>query len=238
MTDLAASVRARLLGYARAQRLEFQSVLVRYGVERLLARIAGSPHADRFVLKGAQLLLAHATHAYRPTRDLDLLGFGSDDADDLVRVFREICGTPVEPDGLRFDASSVSGEAIRETATYGGVRVKLLATLERARIPLQVDVGFGDVITPMAEIVRFPVLLGGPAPTLRGYPLATVVAEKLESLTQLGLATSRMKDLYDLWHILRTFDLNRDEVRAAIVRTFEHRGTAWSDASGCARMPT
>ncbi len=226
MTDLAASVRARLLGYARAQRLEFQSVLVRYGVERLLARIAGSPHADRFVLKGAQLLLARAADVHRPTRDLDLLGFGSDDADDLVRVFREICDTPVEPDGLRFDASTVTGEAIRETATYGGVRVKLLATLERARIPLQVDIGFGDVITPMAEVVRFPVLLGGPAPTLLGYPLATVVAEKLESLTQLGLATSRMKDLYDLWYILRTFELNREEVGAAIVRTFEHRGTA------------
>ena len=146
--------------------------------------------------------------------------------DDLVRVFREICGTPVDPDGLWFDASSVTGAAIRETATYGGVRVKLLATLERARIPLQVDVGFGDVITPTAEIVRFPVLLGGPAPTLRGYPLATVVAEKLESLTQLGLATSRMKDLYDVWHVLCTFDSNPDDVRAAIVRTFEHRGTA------------
>jgi hypothetical protein len=99
-----------------------------------------------------------------------LLGFGSDDADDLVRVFREICGTTVEPDGLWFDASSVTGEVIRETATYGGVRVKLLATLERARIPLQVDVEFGDVITPMAEVVRSPVLLGGPAPTLRGRP--------------------------------------------------------------------
>jgi hypothetical protein len=134
VTDLAASVRARLLGYARAQRLEFQSVLVRNGIERLLARLAGSPHADRFVLKGAQLLLARAAHAYRPTRDLDLLGFGSDDADDLVRVFREICGTTVEPDGLWFDASSVTGEVIRETATYEGVRVKLLATLERARI--------------------------------------------------------------------------------------------------------
>ena len=129
MTDLAASVRARLLDYARARRLEFQSVLVRYGVERLLVRIAGSPHTDRFVLKGAQLLLARAADVYRPTRDLGLLGFGSDDADDLVRVFREICGTPVQPDGLRFDASSVTGEAIRETATYGGVRVKQLATL-------------------------------------------------------------------------------------------------------------
>ena len=143
-----------------------------------------------------------------------------------MRVFREICGTPVEPDGLRFDASTVRGETIREGATYGGVRLKLLATLERARIPLQVDVGFGDAITPMAEVVRFPVLLGGPAPTLRGYPLATVVAEKLESLTRLGLATSRMKDLYDLWHVLRAFDLDGDEVRTAIARTFDRRGTA------------
>lgn len=228
MKDLAASVRTRLRNHARAHRQEFQSVLVRYGIERLLFRLTNSPHGQRFVLKGAQLLLVHAAEPHRPTRDLDLLGFGGDDANDLVLVFREVCETPVEPDGLVFDAATVTAEAIRETATYGGVRVKLLATLERARVPLQVDVGFGDVITPGAELVRFPVLLGGPPPTLRGYPLATVIAEKLESLTQLGLATSRMKDLYDIWFILCTYDLNRDQVRAAIIRTFDNRGTPFT----------
>lgn len=226
MTDVAASVRARLLNHARAQRIEFQSVLTRFGVERLLHRLSISPYADRFVLKGAQLLLVHAAEPHRPTKDLDLLGLGSDDAQDVARVFREICAVPVTPDGLAFDTRSVTAEAIRENARYGGVRVRLTATLERARIPLQVDVGFGDVVTPTTERIAFPVLLGGPAPTLQGYPLATVIAEKLETLTQLGLATSRMKDLYDLWHVLSTFELEEDDVRAAIARTFHRRGTA------------
>lgn len=241
--DVAASVRARLLNHARAQKLEFQSVLARYGVERLLYRLSISQHADGFVLKGAQLLLVHTAEPHRPTKDLDLLHVGSDDAWDVEQVFRDIAEVPVAPDGLAFDAPSVTTEVLRETARYGGVRVKLMARLERARIPLQVDVGFGDVVMPATEPVSFPVLLGGPAPILQGYPLATVVAEKLESLAQLGLATSRMKDLYDLWHILRTFDLRKDDVQAAILRTFQRRGTPveaqrstftetfWTDAS-------
>ena len=243
MKDVAASTRARLLNIARAQRLEFQSVLTRYGIERLLYRLSVSPHADRFVLKGAQLLLVYAAEPHRPTKDLDLLGLGSDDTDDVAQVVREVCAVPVADDGLAFAAGSVRAAAIRETTRYVGVRVSLMATLERARIPLQVDVGFGDVITPAAERISFPVLLGGPVPILKGYPLATVVAEKLETLTQLGLATSRMKDLYDLWHSLRTFDLREEDVRAAIVQTFHRRGTTveampvaltetfWKDAS-------
>jgi predicted nucleotidyltransferase component of viral defense system len=228
--NVAASVRARLLNHARANRQAFQSVLVRYGVERLLYRLSVSPYVDGFVLKGAQLLLVHAAEPHRPTKDLDLLGFGSDDPDDLVRVFREVCQAPAEHDGLTFDAAGVTAEVIREASNYGGVRVRLVATLDGARIPLQVDVGFGDVVTPGAELVRFPVLLGGPAARLRAYPLATVVAEKLESLTQLGLATSRMKDLYDLWYIIETFDVRGDEVREAVTRTFERRGTPFEPA--------
>jgi predicted nucleotidyltransferase component of viral defense system len=223
--DVAASVRARLLGLARAQRLEFQSLLTRYGIERLLYRLSISTHADRFVLKGAQLLLVHAAEPHRPTKDLDLLGLGSDDTEDVAQAFTEVCAVPVAHDGLTFDAVSVRAAVIRETARYGGVRVRLMATLERARIPLQVDVGFGDVVTPATERIEFPVLLDGPAPSLQGYPLVTVVAEKLETLTQLGLATSRMKDVYDLWHILRTFELPDDHVRVAVTRTFERRGT-------------
>lgn len=143
----------------------------------------------------------------------------------MAEVFREVSAVPVTPDGLVFDASSVTAAAIRETARYGGVRVKLSATLEGARIPLQVDVGFGDVVTPAAERASCPVLLAGPAPTLQGYPLATVVAERLESSTHLGLASSHVKDLYDLWHILRTYDPRTDDVRAAIVHTFRRRDT-------------
>lgn len=243
MKDNAASTRARLLNIARAQRLEFQSLLTRYGIERLLYRLSVSPHADRFVLKGAQLLLAHAAVPHRPTKDLDVLGLGNEDPDAVAQAFRDLCAVPVTDDALAFASDSVRAAVIRKTARYGGVRVNLMATLERARIPLQIDVGFGDVVTPAAERISFPILLDGPAPILKGYPLATVVAEKLETLTQLGLATSRMKDLYDLWHTLRTFDLKEDDVRAAIAQTFQRRRTTieatpvalseafWMDAS-------
>jgi len=243
MKDIAASVRARLLNLARAERLEFQSVLTRYGIERLLYRLSISQHAERFVLKGAQLLSVHTVAPHRPTKDVDLLGLGNDDANDVAQVFRDLCISPVAPDGLAFDPGSVRAAVIRENARYGGVHIGLTATLERARIRLHVDVGFGDVVTPATESITFPVLLGEPAPRLQGYPLATVIAEKLEAMTQLGLATSRMKDLYDLWHILRTFNLPGDDVRTAIRNTFTRRGTPleapptalteafWTDAS-------
>lgn len=235
MNPTAASVRDRLRNLVRERPQEFQAVLVRYGIERLLARLAASTHADRFVLKGAQLLLVHQAAPHRPTKDLDLLDLGSGDADALAAVFREVCDANVPDDGLSFHATSVAAEPIRENARYGGVRIRLLATLDRARVPLQVDVGFGDVVTPAADLVTFPVLLGGSAPVLRGYPLATVVAEKLESLASLGLATSRMKDLYDVWHIFRTFHLDHEEARTAIEATFRRRGTrldATADALG------
>jgi hypothetical protein len=187
--------------------------------------------------------LVHTVEPHRPTKDVDLLGLGSDDSDDVAQVFRDVCTVSVIPDGLAFDSGSVRAAVIRENARYGGVRIGLTAALELARIRLQVDVGFGDVVTPATESITFPVLLGEPAPRLQGYPLATVVAEKLEALIQIGLATSRMKDLYDLWHILRTFDLPGDVVRKAIRNTFTRRGTPleapptaltkafWADAS-------
>lgn len=243
MSTSPASFRDRLRQLVREEPQAFQSVLVRYGVERLLFRLSVSAHANRFVLKGAQVLLVYQGAPHRPTKDLDLLALGDDDVDDLASVFRDVCNTPVESDGLTFHPTSVNAETIRESARDGGVRVKLLATLDRARIPLQVDVGFGDVVTPPADRITFPTLLDGAAPTMRGYPLATVIAEKLESLTLLGLGTSRMKDLYDLWHVLRTFDVPTDHVRDAISATFERRGTRieatpvaltsafWDDAS-------
>ena len=225
MKDVAASVRARLLNLARAERLEFQSVLTRYGIDRLLYRLSISQHADRFAPKGAQLLLVHTVEPHRPAKDLDLLGLGSDDSDDVAQVFRDACTVSVAPDGLEFDVDSVRAAVIRENVRYGGVRVGLTATLECTRIPLQIDVGFGDVLTPGTERIAFRVLLGEPAPILQAHPLATVVAERLETLTQFGLATSRMKDLYDLLHILRTFELSGNDVRTAIKHTFARRAT-------------
>jgi Nucleotidyl transferase AbiEii toxin, Type IV TA system len=222
---LVRSVRQRLFNYARHQREDFQLVLSRYGVERLLYRLSRSAHRDAFVLKGAMLFQVWGEELYRPTRDLDLLGRGNNSLDHLATVFREICAMAVEDDGLTFDPALVRATLIKEGAEYEGVRVRLRATLGETRIPVQVDVGFGDAITPEPEQVTFPALLEFPAPVVRAYPLETVVAEKYEAMVDLGATNSRMKDFYDLWMLSRVCSFDGVRLSTAIQRTFQRRGT-------------
>ncbi len=224
--NIGASVRARLLDRARAERSDFQILLTRYALERLLYRLSVSPHRDRFVLKGAMLFVTWVADPFRPTRDLDLLGHGDADAVAIAETFRAICAQPVADDGVTFDVAALTAAPIREEIEYGGVRVRTTATIAGARIAIQVDIGFGDAITPAAIEIDYPALLDGPAPHLRAYPVETVVAEKFEALVTLGVANSRLKDFYDLWVISRTFELRRVTLREAVRRTFERRGTA------------
>ena len=223
--DIGASVRARLLDRARAERSDFQVLLTRYALERLLYRLSVSPHRDRFVLKGAMLFVTWVADPFRPTRDLDLLGYGDDGAESIADTFRAICAQPVADDGVRFDVAALSAAPIRGATEYGGVRVRTTATIAGASISIQVDIGFGDVITPAVLEIDYPVLLDAPVPHLRAYPVETVVAEKFEALVTLGVANSRLKDFYDLWVISRTFQLRRSALVEAIQRTFERRGT-------------
>lgn len=224
--NVAASVRARLKNHANEAKQDFNLVLTRYGLERLLYRLSVSRQSSSFLLKGALLFSLWYDTPHRPTRDADLLGFGPDDIPSAVATFREICTIEVE-DGITFDPQSVKGEQIRKDAGYGGVRIDLQATLDGARIRLQVDIGFGDVVTPAPEQIRYPVILDDqPAPQLRAYPKYTVVAEKFEALCKLGMANSRMKDYFDLWVLLRTGDLDPKQLRSAIEATFARRGTA------------
>jgi predicted nucleotidyltransferase component of viral defense system len=224
--NVAASVRQRLLTLARAQGEDFQLVLTRYGLERLLYRVSESPHRKVFVLKGALLFRLWSNQLHRPTKDLDLLGYGKLSIERFEQIFREVCGQAVEDDGLRFDANSVHGERIREEQEYEGLRIHCVALLERARVPLQIDIGLGDVITPATVAVQFPTLLDFPAPVLRAYPRETVVAEKYQAMVVLGIANSRMKDFYDLWFLARQFVFTGPTLSAAIRATFERRKTA------------
>ena len=163
---------------------------------------------------------------HRPTRDADLLGFGPDDVESAVNAFREICQIEVD-DGISFDAASVQGAAIRKEAGYGGVRIDLRATLDGARIALQVDIGFGDAVTPGAQAISYPVLLNDfPAPQLRSYPKCTVVAEKFHAICLLGMANTRMKDYFDLWVLMTEGTQDLVELRRAIAATFERRKLA------------
>ncbi|MBS0513890.1 MAG: nucleotidyl transferase AbiEii/AbiGii toxin family protein [Proteobacteria bacterium] len=221
----AASIRARLKNQVDATRGDYNLLLTRYGLERLLYRLSVSAHAQNFVLKGAMLLALWYDVPQRPTRDADLLGFGADDIESIAKVFREICAIKVD-DAIEFDAQSVQTSRIRHDAGYGGVRVEIGAMLDRARIKLQVDIGFGDVVTPAASEVTYPVLLDDlPAPRLRAYPKYTVIAEKFQALCVLGLANSRMKDYFDMWLLTSGSDVEAGVLAKAISATFVRRKT-------------
>lgn len=223
--DVGASVRARLLRLARERGEDFQLLLTRYANERLLYRLAQSPHGSRFVLKGAALFTLWTGRPHRVTRDLDLLGFGDPSEAELRKVFAEVLSLDVGDDGVAFDPESLDIGLIREDQAYGGIRVVTTARVTTARVRLQIDVGFGDAITPAAITVDFPALLDFPAPRLSAYPRETVVAEKLEAMVQLGLANSRMKDFYDLVVLSRLFDFDGELLARAIGATFERRKT-------------
>ena len=224
--DLAASVRGRLLNHARESRDELQLVLMRYGLERLLYRLSQSDYAGEFVVKGAMLFLVWTGETHRSTKDLDLLALKSASTAHLEAVFRQVSKLTVADDGLSFLPDTVTAEPIRENDIYQGVRVTLEARLGHAKIPLQVDIGFGDVVTPKAGKITFPTLLDFPAPKVSVYPKETAIAEKFEIMVKLGLANSRMKDYYDIWTLCREFDFDGGPLSNAIRATFRRRQTA------------
>ena len=219
------SVRARLRNVAAHRGEDFQRVLQRYGIERFLYRLSRSPYADRFVLKGAALFLTWGDEAHRPTQDVDLLSFGPAEVPELVAIMRGIVATAVEDDGLSFPDELVRGAPIKVGQRYEGVRIELLALLERTRIHIQVDVGFGDALVPAPIPGAFPTLLDQPAPQLRLYARETVVAEKFHAVVSLGILNSRMKDFYDLWFLSHAFAFDGDRLCPALRATFDRRGT-------------
>ncbi len=223
--NLAKSVKDRLLKLARAEGKVFDVVLVRFALERLLYRLSLSAHRDRFVLKGGMLVTVWLDDDNRVTRDADFLGHGEADADRLVADFQEIMSVDVD-DGLVFDVDNLSATAIREEMEYGGTRLKTVAYLEKTRIPITIDIGFGDAMADPTRQLDYPTLLDLPAPNIRTYPPATVIAEKFQAIVVLGIANGRMKDFYDLWAIPRSIDVPDEELDAALAATFARRETA------------
>ncbi len=223
--NLAASVRQRLTNLARERGEDFGLMLTQFGLERLLYRLSLSEHGATFLLKGAMLLRVWTHEEFRPTRDVDLLGSGDPSLERLAAVFRDVCHVEVPPDGIRFDPASIVAERIKEDADYEGVRVTMLSYLEQARIPLQVDIGFGDVVTPAPMALEYPTLLDFPPPHIRAYPRETIVAEKLEAAVKLAMANSRMKDFYDLTVLAERFSFDGSVLAGAIRNTFARRGT-------------
>jgi hypothetical protein len=235
-SNIAASVRQRLLNLSQKRGEEFQSLLVRYTNERLIYRLAVSAHADDFILKGAMLLYAWSPYPFRATQDVDLLGRGKITAERLADVFRGLCTAEVADDGLVFQTDSVRVGLIRQEDEYGGFRVKLQARLTSARIDLQVDVGVGDTVT-RPSLIDYPTLLDLPAPRLRAYSREASIAEKFHAMVDHGLENSRMKDFFDVWALSREFAFDGATLAAAIASTFDRRGTAVPEETPAAFTP-
>lgn len=228
ITNIAGSHRAKLLALARARGEDFQFLLGRWVVERFLYRLSRSGHRDSFIRKGAMLFPAWDGEMHRPTRDLDLLGYGSPDVADVADRIREICSIN-EDDGILFDLAGVEGQRIKEDAEYEGVRVRVPVSLEGARVVMQTDVGFGDLVDPPPASLAFPVILPLAPPNLRAYPPEAVIAEKFHAMVVLGIANSRIKDFFDIWTLARTHEFESGRIVRAITGTFTRRQTQVPD---------
>jgi len=224
--NIPASIRAKLQNKAKENNRPFSEILQYYGMERFLYRFSRSRYVDRFVLKGALLFTVWQIPERRATLDIDFLAHFDNQVTSIEKVIRDVCEIPIVSDGLIFNPENVKGQKIKEDADYEGVRIKLVGFLERARIPMQIDIGFGDIIYPKSETIDYPVILDLPKPRLKGYPVESVVSEKFEAMVKLGLLNSRMKDFYDIWLMMRQFDFNNSKLAEAVRRTFEHRKTS------------
>lgn len=223
--NIEASVNARLKNKAKEANRPFAEVLQYYGMERFLYRFSKSKYADRFVLKGALLFAVWQIPDRRTTLDIDFLARFDNEVTAIEKVMKEVCDTNVDPDGLNFDSQTVKGMKIKEDADYEGVRVKFTGFLNRAKIPMQIDVGFGDIVYPKTKVIYYPVILDFPKPHLNGYPQESVISEKFEAMIKLGLLNSRMKDFYDIWLMARQFEFNGANIASAIKKTFNNRKT-------------
>lgn len=223
LRNVAASVSARLKNFSSGQRANFQRILARYAFERFLYRLSVSPYKELFILKGAMLFAAWLPYPFRGTRDIDLLSTADQGTALLHKTIRSICDHPVIDDGLYFNSKYMVANK-KDIRIDGAISLNVTAHLDTAVIPVNIDVGFGDVITPGRQEIAFPVLLDQPAPHLYAYPRETVVAEKFDAIVSLALANSRMKDFYDIFAMSRLFSFDGTTLAAAIRATFSRRG--------------
>jgi len=224
--NISASVHQRLLNVAKDTQRPFNEVLQYFAMERFLYRLSQTEHVDSFVLKGALLFRVWDTPDSRATKDIDFLAYLDNSPDNLAATIRDVCATESLDDGLMFDPETVEAKRIKEDADYEGVRIRFRGQLGNARIHMQVDVGFGDIVHPDAVLADYPALLDLPAPLLRIYPPETVIAEKAEAMVHLGSLNSRMKDFYDVWRMSQQFNFKGADLCEAIRGTFGKRETA------------
>jgi len=224
--NIPASIRAQLLNYAKQQGRPFNEILQYYALQRFLYRLSKSEHSKSFILKGAFLLKAWGYADNRPTMDIDLLGKTENSEQNIVSKIRDIIETKIEPDGLVFDMDSILSEPILKEADYTGIRISFLCSLDTAKISIQIDIGFGDVIYPKAEVIELSSVIGLSAAKVRSYSRESSIAEKFHAMFKLGTLNSRMKDFYDIWILSEKYAFDGKILSTAITKTFANRKTA------------
>ncbi len=226
--NISASIKQRLLNKARSENIPFQQLLQYYAMERFLYRIGQSQYSEKFILKGALLLLAWDAPQSRPTKDIDMSGQTSNDTETILSQMKEVLEMDLVEDGIIFDVKTLSSESITDDADYNGIRVIFQGHLESARIHMQIDIGFGDIIYPKPEKKILPAILDLPSPEVLCYSIESSIAEKFEAMIKLGIFNSRMKDFYDIWFLSRQFIFKMSVLGEAISRTFTNRSTELS----------
>lgn len=221
------SIRDRLKNIAEENNEDFNYVVIRYGLERMLYRLSKSEYKDRFVLKGATLFLHWQGEPHRPTKDADFAGTEKMSVEEMESIVEDLCELEVDPeDGVVFLTNTIEGMRIREGQVYEGIRVNLKAVLGNQKFRIQLDVGFGDALIPEPEEISYPVLLDFPAPELRAYQRETTISEKFQNMVEMGVGNSRMKDFYDIWFLSKNYEFDGSKLRQAIRETFRRRKTA------------
>jgi len=226
LRNIAASVHHRLLNKSKEAARPFNELFQYYAIERFLYRLSRSSYSERFVLKGALMLMVWKVPTFRSTMDIDMLGKMQNSTDAIIAMVREVCLQEVEPDGIVFDPNSVRGQVITEEADYEGVRLHFRGSLDNARITIQLDVGFGDIVIPSPELMPYPTILDLPEPQIRGYSKESMIAEKFEAMVRRGIMNSRMKDFWDIRLLARQFDFDGKTLAAVLTETFSARHTA------------
>ena len=238
LRDVPASVRTRLRDLARRQKVDFNLMLGRYAAERFLYRLSASKEVDRFTLKGAALLRVWSEEELRPTRDIDFHAVGRDDHYAIRTSLADVCGVPCPEDGVVFDSRTIRIDGIRQDQEYGGLRARIQGRLGQVRLPLQVDIGFGDAISPERVEQDYPTLLDLPVPRIWTYPRETLIAEKLEAMVSLAEKNTRVKDLWDIACLARRFAFDGEALRTAVAETFRRRGTSLDGEQPLALLPS
>ena len=223
--NIATSVHQRLLNKAKESSRPFNELLQHFANERFIYRLSKSRHADRFILKGALMFSTWSGAPSRPTMDIDLLVTIDNSLETVVVAMKNVCRKRVAADGMSFNAETMTAVRITEGTEHEGVRVRVRGGLGNARVSLQIDIGFGDVIVPGPSKIVYPALLDFPAPELNGYTMESMIAEKFQAMVKLGVLNSRMKDFYDIWMLSRSFDFKSEVLDEAVEKTFENRNT-------------